>query len=251
MLLASRGPVHHFEFNSAMTRAPYLRLPKPRAGAQDRHASLPAFVAAELREAILSGAIPPEALLRQEDIATRLGVSRPPVREALRQLAAEGLAESRPRRGYVAAALDPADIAEIFEIRALFEERIGQAAARNRSASDIAAIEAEAAAMEALPIGTPDSGRAFALHNRRFHDRIRAASGRRVTGELLAVLANRVERYIRLGGQIANSRAQVNREHRDILAALNDGDADRLGLLLRLHVHDAGARLLRTLGRPA
>ncbi len=230
-----------------MTHAPYLHLPKPRPGAQDAHASLPAFVADRLREAILSGTIPPEALLRQEDIASRLGVSRPPVREALRQLEAEGLAQSRPRRGYVVAALDPGDIAEIFEIRALFEERIGQAAARHRTEADLAALDAELAALEALPAGTPEGGRDFGHHNRRFHDRIRAASGRRVMGELLGVLGNRVERYIRLGGQIANSREQVNREHRDILAALTEGDGDRLGLLLRLHVHDAGARLLRSL----
>ncbi|MBW6397255.1 GntR family transcriptional regulator [Roseomonas sp. HJA6] len=230
-----------------MTHAPYLDLPEPGPGAQAVHASVPAFVAAHLREAILSGAIAPEALLRQEDIAGRLGVSRPPVREALRQLEAEGLAQSRPRRGYVVAALDPADIAEIFEIRALFEERIGQAAARLRTEADLAALEVEVAAMEALPAGTPEGGRSFGEHNRRFHDRIHAASGRRVMGELLGVLGNRVERYIRLGGQIANSRGQVNREHRDILAALREGDGDRLGLLLRLHVHDAGARLLRSL----
>lgn len=230
-----------------MTHAPYLRLPKPRPGAQDAHASLPAFVAERLREAILSGAIPPDALLRQEDIAGRLGVSRPPVREALKQLEAEGLAQSRPRRGYVVAALDPADIAEIFEIRALFEERIGQAAARNRSDADIDAVTTEMAAMEALPAGAPEGGRHFGDHNRRFHDRIHLASGRRVMSELLGVLGNRVERFIRLGGRIANSRDQVNREHRDIAAALREGDGDRLGLLLRLHVHDAGARLLRSL----
>ena len=230
-----------------MTRAPYLRLPKPRPGAQDSHESLPAFVAERLREAILAGTIPPGALLRQEDVAGRLGVSRPPVREALKQLETEGLAQYRPRRGYVVAALDPQDIAEIFEIRALFEERIGQAAALHRTEEDLAALEAEVLAMEALPPGSPEGGRDFGLHNRRFHDRIRAASGMRVMGELLGVLANRVERYIRLGGRLANSREQVNREHRDILAALRDGDCQRLGLLLRLHVHDAGARLLRSL----
>ena len=162
-------------------------------------------------------------------------------------LETEGLAQYRPRRGYVVAALDPADIAEIFEIRALFEERIGQAAALHRTEEDLVALEAEILAMEALPAGTPEGGRAFGLHNRRFHDRIRAASGMRVMGELLGVLANRVERYIRLGGRLANSREQVNREHRDILAALRDRDGQRLGLLLRLHVHDAGARLLRSL----
>ncbi len=230
-----------------MTRSPYLNLPEPAPGAHEAYASLPAFVAAQLREAILSGAIQPDALLRQEDVAMRLGVSRPPVREALKQLETEGLAQSRPRRGYVVAALDPRDIAEIFEIRALFEERIGQAAAQRRSAEDLAALEMHLAAIEALPAGTLEGGHAFAEHNRHFHDRIHAASGRRVMGELLGTLGNRVERYIRLGGQIANSRDQVNSEHRAILAALREGDGDRLGLLLRLHVHDAGARLLRSL----
>lgn len=230
-----------------MTHAPYLPLPPQPVADAAGFPSLPDYVASRLREAILSGAVPAEALLRQEDVGQRFGVSRPPVREALKRLEAEGLVVSRPRRGYVVAPLDPGDVEEIFEIRMLLEERAAQIAARRRTDADVAAAEAVLIAMEALPAGTVEGAVAFVEHNRRFHDCIHRASGRRQMAEIMASLRNKVERYIRVGSMIANSRAQVNQEHRAIFEAFRDGDAERLALLCRLHVHDAGARLARGL----
>lgn len=230
-----------------MTHGPYLQLPPQPITDAAGFPSLPDYVASRLRDAILSGDIPAEALLRQEDVGQRFGVSRPPVREALKRLEAEGLVVSRPRRGYVVAPLDPTDVEEIFEIRMLLEERAAYIAAQRRTEADIQAAEAVLVAMEDLPAGTAEGAVAFVQHNRRFHDCIHRASGRRQLAEVMVTLRNKVERYIRVGSMIANSRAQVNREHRAIFEAFRDGDAERLALLSRLHVHDAGARLVRGL----
>src|SRR6516162_10695361 len=83
--------------------------------------SLTSAVADKLREEIIRGAIPEGAQLRQDAIATQYRVSRIPVREALRQLDAEGLITIVPNRGAVVPALSPNDVEELFSIRALLE----------------------------------------------------------------------------------------------------------------------------------
>src|SRR5438132_14032202 len=86
--------------------------------------SLTSAVADKLREEIIRGTIPEGAQLRQDAIATQYGVSRIPVREALRQLDAEGLIAIVPNRGAIVPALSPDDIGELFSIRALLEPEV-------------------------------------------------------------------------------------------------------------------------------
>src|SRR5689334_5025020 len=78
-------------------------------------------VASALRDAILRGALPGGAHLRQEELATRMGVSRLPVREALRQLHGEGLVTLAPNRGAEVVALAPDEVHEIYDIRIALE----------------------------------------------------------------------------------------------------------------------------------
>jgi DNA-binding GntR family transcriptional regulator len=228
-----------------MTRAPYLALPEqPVALAAG---SLPDLVALRLREAILAGAIPAEALLRQEDVAQRFGVSRPPVREALRQLEAEGLVVSRPRRGYVVAGLDPADVAEIFDIRGALEAQAATHAAQRRTDADLAAMEALCAAMEALTLDEPEDGLRFADLNRDFHARICAAGGRPWAGKILRNLAQHADRYVRLGSALVGNIDRVNGEHRMMLEACRARDAETMAQLAGDHVRETGRRLLQEL----
>src|ERR1700746_266334 len=86
--------------------------------------SLTSAVADKLRDQIIRGEIPEGAQLRQDAIATQYGVSRIPVREALRQLDAEGLIAIVPNRGAIVPALSPDDIGELFSIRALLEPEV-------------------------------------------------------------------------------------------------------------------------------
>src|SRR3954468_2429641 len=106
----------------------------------------------QVREAILCGALEAGQSLGQEDIASRIGTSRVPLREALQRLEAEGLVMLRPRRGYVVTSLDPEEIQDIFDIRMMLEERAGYLATLRATDVDIAEVEAHLHAMDALKI---------------------------------------------------------------------------------------------------
>ncbi|MBV8651352.1 MAG: GntR family transcriptional regulator [Alphaproteobacteria bacterium] len=103
--------------------------------------SLRQQVYAQLREGIRAGRFQPSDRLREEDIAATLQVSRTPVREALSQLASEGLLEPRAKGGYVLPEITPDDVAEIFELRLLLEPHAARRAATELSDSDLAALE--------------------------------------------------------------------------------------------------------------
>jgi DNA-binding GntR family transcriptional regulator len=186
-------------------------------------------------------------LLRQEEISQLFRVGRPPVREALTLLDAEGLVVSRPRRGFAVAPLDPNEVEEIFDIRMLLEERAAHFAAQRRTFEDVNAMEKLIHAMEQSRISNSDEAIAFSLINREFHDLIHKVSGRPVTATIMLGLRNKVERYIRLGGLIAGNLEQVNRDHRMIFEAFRDADAERMAVLCREHIRSTGKRLVAAL----
>jgi DNA-binding GntR family transcriptional regulator len=229
-----------------MTRSPNLGITVSPADF-DTHGGVPAAVAARLREAIISGELPAGTLLRQEEIGQLFRVGRPPVREALTLLDAEGLVVSRPRRGFAVAPLDPADVEEIFDIRMLLEERAAYFAAQRRTLEDVAAMEKLILTMEQSRISNSSEAVAFSLINREFHDLIHKVSSRPVTASVMLGLRNKVERYVRLGGLIAGNMEQVNRDHRMIFEAFRDADAERMAALCREHIRSTGKRLVAAL----
>ena len=154
-----------------MTRSPNIEITVTKADI-DMRGGVPASVAARLREAIISGEIPAGTLLRQEEISQLFRVGRPPVREALTLLDAEGLVISRPRRGFAVAPLDPNDVEEIFDIRMLLEERAAHFAAQRRTLEDVNVMEKLIHKMEQSKISSSDEAIAFSLVNREFHDLI-------------------------------------------------------------------------------
>ena len=97
----------------------------------EQHRPLRFLVVDELRERILSGEISPGVRLVEDHIAAELGVSRSPVREALRALETEGLVELSPRRGVFVAAVSQEDAVQIFEAREALESFAARLAARN------------------------------------------------------------------------------------------------------------------------
>src|SRR5688500_2191982 len=96
---------------------------------------------AKLRAMIFSGELRAGQPMRQEEIARRLGVSRLPVREALNRLATEGLVELKPRRGFFVTSLNADEIEDIFDMRALLEQRAGHLATERRTIADADAID--------------------------------------------------------------------------------------------------------------
>jgi len=134
-----------------------------------------------LRESIRSGRLPPGERLRETDIAERLGVSRTPVREALRRLQSDGLVTFAPWRGMTVAALDLGQLEELYDMREVLESAAARFAATNATDADVAGLRS---LLDEQAAAGSDAG-ALERINRAFHDAIyRAAHNRYLLGAL-------------------------------------------------------------------
>lgn len=222
----------------AFTDTPAMHLP-----------SLSEIAYQQVRDAILSGALAAGQPLGQVDIATKIGTSRVPLREALQRLEVEGLVALRPRRGYVVTSLDPGDITDIFDIRMILEERAGYLATLRATPEDVTAVEELLHAMDGISVTNADETALFAERNRAFHDRLYACSGRKQLCRLMATLRTNVERYIRIGARIAGNLERVRDDHYRIFNAFKSGDAQTVGRLCREHCEATRDRLLARLAQ--
>lgn len=212
---------------------------------------MPEQVYRQLRGRILDGSLEPGRLLRQEEIARALNVSRVPVREAMGRLEVDGLIVLRPRRGYAVVRLEQQEIVEIFELRVVIEEHAAMVAARARTPADVLEVEALVGRMEAVARRGGDYGAEWARLNRDFHSRLVASGRRRRLSNVVDTLRDTVEAYMRtemrLTGDVRNALA----EHREMLEAFRAGDAAGLAQLSRRHVEGTARRLIDGLRRRA
>jgi len=208
------------------------------ARAQPRFRTAAEFVEATLREAILTGVIPAGAPLRQEDLAETFGVSRMPVREALRQLEARALAEFHPHRGAVVAEISAADNADVGAIRMALEPMALRLSLPALTAEDFKQAEDLIADMD----GEADPGRMGEL-NRRFHMTLYARAGR---PRLLALVEQHLmaaDRYLRFQFSVLGYNPRSQDEHRALLAACRSGDEATACRLITDHVGQAAEQL--------
>jgi DNA-binding GntR family transcriptional regulator len=201
----------------------------------------------QVREQVISGVIVPGTPMRQEDVASRFGVSKIPVREAFSRLEREGLLELRPRRGYTVASFNIREIVEIFDLRAVLEEHAGRLAAKNRTPADLARVKAILLAMELLDPGGPSYFDSWCLLNRQFHDAIIESTQAKNVTKTTVQLRNVVEPYIRLESVMTKVEAIAEQEHRQIVAALEAGDEKLLGALSAMHCYHTRDRLVEAL----
>lgn len=202
-----------------------------------------AWILENLRAAILQGSIPAHSLVRQDEIAATYGVSRMPVREAIRSLEAEGLVIARPNRGSFVAPLDPDDAAEIFDIRASLE---ALALRRSIPAMDDAKKKAAADALAALEQAQAKPDASSDLH-RDFHLSLYAGAGSRLL-RLIGQHIDAAERYLRLEATLVGTMDEDRYEHRALLEATVTGDVRGATRLIERHVAGTGleiAELLR------
>lgn len=202
-------------------------------------------VARRLREALLNGELPPGTHLVEADLAERLGVSRGPVREAIRMLADQGLVEKLPRRGTRVSDFSPADVEEIYSLRALLE---GFAIER-LLATDGADVDTVVDDLEQLTdrmrAAAKDQNLAeFMDYDLEFHTTLVRRSGHQRLRALWDVLSPQVRRMMvftdRLFGDLGTS-AEI---HVPVLQALRARDARAAALAVRAHVQESGRRVL-------
>ncbi len=199
-----------------------------------------------IRERITSGSLARGARVHQEDLAEELGVSRTPVREALRRLAAEGLVEMRTNRGARVADVDQAGMRVSYEARTVIEPGAARLAAGERLAEPLARMRAAVAAQRR---SLRNVRRSFEA-NREFHLALVAASG----NEFLSQFAERLW-VARIGETIYERQVETQermlldvREHEQILEAIEAGDGRRAESLTRRHLAEAMKRSLDILG---
>ena len=231
-------------------RLPRLRLtpPKPRRAGQRSLArkSLPEELAGALRERILTGELAGGTCLRQEAIAETYGVSRIPVREALRLLEGEGLVVLNVHRGAIVTAHSPAQIGELFDLRALLERDLVERAIPLATAADLAGA-AEALRRVDAAYAADDADARGAL-NTAFHRSLYLPSGREQTLALLASVSLMTERYTRLYHRlIAVSVARARSDHAEILELYRARKAEQAGAAVERHVLFTGRALVEAL----
>ena len=186
-----------------------------------------------LRDRIRSGELPPGTRLRQERLADELGISRTPLREALRLLAAEGLVELHVNRGAIVSTLSHADRVAFWEARLALEPGAARLAAERREPEAIAAMRSAISAQRRAE--TDDQG--FAA-NRAFHLALVQGSGNAHLERFAEALWVRtvgaaIYRTQVVGSRVAEAYAD---EHAAILAAIEAGDADGVARLPRAHI---------------
>ena len=208
--------------------------------------SLPSAVADKLREQIIRGEIPEGAQLRQDAIATQYQVSRIPVREALRQLDAEGLIAIVPNRGAIVPALSPSDIGELFSIRALLEPEVLKQSIPHLTDEDFS--EAEAVLREYVSeLRRPDHLSAWGRLNWQFHSILYSRANQPRFMAIIRNVNNSGERYTRLQLYLTHGVKRANEEHHQMLELCRRRDVMAACELLRVHILHAGDSLKEVL----
>ena len=202
----------------------------------------PEQVTGRLREAIISGALQPGERLNQEALAERLGVSRMPVREALRRLQAEGLVTLQPYRGAIVAGLSTRELREIYEIRMALEVLAMKIGFEEAGGLDVDQMEAVLRQLD-----KPVDEDAWLALNTDFHNLLYRGADRPLLLENIGVLRNKSDRFLRLFAAKQGRTVQAQREHWAILEALRRKDIGKACHLLQDHLQSTVTSLSEAL----
>jgi DNA-binding GntR family transcriptional regulator len=210
------------------------------------HANIDEQVYKVLAEQIISGALAPGTKITEQEIASRLGVSRTPIREAIKALARDDLIEMLPRRAMYVRKLSPEDVAEIYEVRSVLEALAAKLATARFPQPEIARLRAQAeSCVQDLDKGHMDT---FLQLDAKLHSLILEYSGNKRLQKLLGSL-NDLIHYLRAQGARQPARArQALTEHGRILDALESRDPERAEAAMREHVRITISRTLEDIG---
>ncbi len=196
----------------------------------------------QVRDLIVQGQLAPGARLNERLLCEQLGISRTPLREAIKLLALEGLVNLLPNRGAVVAPLDPGRVAEAFQVMGALEGLAGELACRQATPEQIREIRALHDEMLAM-YGQGDLA-AYFRYNQAIHLKIVEAA----RNDALAKVYRQLNANVRRARYMANLSKErwddAVHEHEEILAALEARDVARLRRLLQDHMaHKLGAVL--------
>lgn len=227
-----------------------LRLPRAGAGrAAIRRRTLHADVAERLRDMIVQGALAQGDRVDEKGLCAALGISRTPLREALKVLASEGLVELLPNRGARVTELTVTGVAALFEVAAGLERMAAELAAERAGERDLAELRRLQESMERHHAARRRAE--YFRVNQRIHDTIIALSGNDVLQDTHAALMTNIRRARYQANATQERWDGSMREHRELLHALEARDGAKAGLLLRDHVLRTGEAVLAVMQGPA
>ncbi len=209
-------------------------------------------VALRLRQMLVEGEIPPGAKLNERELCEALHISRTPLREAIKMLAAEGLVELLPNRGSVAVALDEDDVRHTFEVMAGLEAMSGQLAAERITDAELAEIEA--LHFEMMAAYTRRDLSAYYRLNAAIHRAINAAARNPVLTATYTQVNARLQALRFRSNQDGEKWQRAVQEHEAMVAALKARDGAALARVLTQHLHhkrDVVLEQLRSNAAPA
>ncbi len=210
----------------------------------------PSVVFERLRRMIIEGEYGPKERLIEEQLAERLGVSRTPIRQALTMLEAEGLVEIAPNRGAMVCSFSVEDVWDIYDLRAVLEGHAARRAASRVGEGELGRLNELADEMEGLVGRFADHEeeiRRLVALNQEFHGTIVAASRNRRLGRLLRGTVQIPLMFKAFFWYGPHERTISNHYHRQILRALEAGDADRAETVMREHVYEGRDFVIRAL----
>lgn len=196
------------------------------------------IVADALREAIISGALEAGQRLNLDELSEHFGVSRMPVREAIKQLETEGLVKVYPYRGVEVTSLEADDLEELFGLRKVLEQTAVERAVDFLGQINLDEMKKTLELMDQL---NADEDQWMAL-NARFHEIINTAAGWPKLLEMINVLRGNVDRYVRM--YVSNQGREISqKQHWALYDACVERDAKRARKIIAEHVTDTAAAL--------
>jgi DNA-binding GntR family transcriptional regulator len=223
-----------------------VMLPSPSSAGAAPSPTLSEAIRVGLADEITSGHLPPGAEIDEQAVAERFGVSRTPVREALRDLAALGLVEIEPRRGVRVATLTPDRLGEMFEVMAEIEAMCARLATHRMTAVERLALQAlHRRSLAAVERGDVDG------FNRDFHSALYRGTHNAFLADHAAALRLRLAPFRRAQFRSEQRLVQSHEEHGALVRQVLRGDGDEAARLMRAHMLNASATLADYLGETA
>lgn len=206
-----------------------------------RRTALHDTLVSHLRDMIIEGDLPPGTRLHEGQLGEQLGVSRTPLREAIKYLASEGLVELVPSRGAVVKRFSAKDVQDMLTVLQTLEELAGRLACE-------AATDAEIAEVRALHdemVRRYEAGDRMQYYklNQDIHSAIARLSGNAALADMHAMLQTRLKRIRFIGHEGPEKWAAAVAEHQEMIAALEARDKARLSKVLGLHLTKAWERV--------
>jgi DNA-binding GntR family transcriptional regulator len=210
-------------------------LAEPDAEAPPRFQTAEEHAYQYLRDLILAGRLPGGTRLNQDEMAKRLNMSRMPVRQAVLRLESEGLVVNRPNRGAVVTTLGPAAMLELFEMRSVLEGLAFSLAVPNIDSQGRKELQRRADALERV---RQDASRWLRLHD-EFHTTLCEYARRPALSAQIRKLHHSVTPYLRLYLSTDKAWEMPGFEHRELIDAIDKGDAAAAERRMREHVMSA------------